>query len=172
MKSGIFMTKFEGTVSASVSFRVSGDALDPEDVSRFLQTKPQHTHRKGERYGTERSVILGKTGVWLFSTDEISLSSDIDEHFVMLMTILGLIQCVSSGLNRRSYALTDRFKMLQSFLSSRHLRATLTYFWHGTAHAVPPVIPDSIPKIFALVPIEVELDFDHDEDVTRRSRVA
>ena len=72
-KSATSTTKSERTLSTFVTFRVAGDALDPDEVTRLMEIRPTHAYRKGEQYSTGRSQVVAQTGVWMFSTDRITL---------------------------------------------------------------------------------------------------
>src|SRR5215210_5718442 len=61
-----------GTVKAFATIRFAGAFLDPDEMTYVLGQEPTLAYRKGERYridsrGSER---VGKTGLWLFSTDK------------------------------------------------------------------------------------------------------
>lgn len=59
------------------------------------------------------------------------------------------------------------------FLESNSLKAALTCFWHGRRDAERPVIPPEIGRLFSLIPIGTEVDFERDEESpARRSHKA
>jgi hypothetical protein len=71
-------------------------------------------------------------------------------------------------------SIAKRFLELSRYLEQKGLTATMTFFWHGVPHAPYPKIPDQLLELFTLIPIEVEIDFDRDEDLSprRAARVA
>ena len=164
------MTKSDAaTIKTFVSFRVAGDTLDPDEVTRAMRAYPTHAHL-GERFTTGRSTVMPDTGVWLLSTDKIFQSNHFHEHLRLAMQILGLFPVDLSG-ERDSYRAARRCLELEQFLQDRKLTATLSCFWHGGSRASPPQVPEDLSKLFELIPIGLDIDFDRDEAPPRRSRV-
>jgi hypothetical protein len=163
--------KSDKGIKAFVTFRLAGDSLQPDAVTNLLRVAPTHAHRLGEQYTIGRSTIVGKTGVWLFSTDSFALSSNLYDHVGLILAVLGLSRTPQIGLpiEEGEYSLVTRFLRLQRFLKERSLTATLTLFWHGPQAAPYPKVPNGLVELFELIPIKVEVDFDKDEDAPRRS---
>jgi hypothetical protein len=134
---------------AFVTFRVAGDALDPDAVTKILEVDPTEAHRKGEKYGGKRSgrPVTARTGIWYFSTDRLSDSSALGDHLAFV----------------RGFLDASRRHGLHRFIRDRHLTATLTCFWHGQRGATPPAVPDDVRALLQSIPAKVETDFATDE---------
>jgi hypothetical protein len=173
-ETGNVSTKSDQTEKAFVTFRISGDDLIPDEVTRLLGIRPTHAHSKGEEYSTGRSTIIGRTGVWMFSTDHISLSSNLFVHLELMFSILGFNRS-SGAIGNPSSVEHDlnpmlRILRLKEFLKNKSLSATMTLFWHGSSGLAYPKLPDALIDLFTLIPIAIESDFDRDEDTVRRNR--
>ena len=168
-KSATSTTKSDtATLKTFVTFRLAGDTLDPEEVTRALRAYPTHAHRKGEQFTTGRSTVVPDTGVWLLSTDKISLSDNFYEHLQLALEIIGFFPVNRSG-ERDSLRAATRCLEFKQFLQDRKLTATLSCFWHGAPRAPSPHVPEELSKFFELIPIGLDIDFDRDE-APRRSR--
>ena len=64
--SATFMTNSESPTLAFATLRFTGNALEPNEISRVLKEEPTRAYRKGQRYrpGPRSPEITGKTGVW------------------------------------------------------------------------------------------------------------
>jgi Domain of unknown function (DUF4279) len=133
---------------AFVTFRVAGDSLDPAAVTDILDVKPTEAHRKGEKYGGQRSgrPVTARTGIWYFSTDRLSNSGSLGDHFELVRPFL---EAGCRGLHR--------------FIQDRHLTATMTFFWHGHRGATAPTVPDDVKTLLRAIPATVETDFGTDQ---------
>jgi len=168
--------KSERLVKTFATFRIAGDTLNPLEVTQLLRVQPTHAHRKDEKYSTGRSEIVGKTGVWLFSTDQISLSDNLYEHIGLIFTVLGLIRSRAgigeASEEERANAIAHILR-LERLLKQNSLTATMTFFWHGPHNVPYPKVPEAFIGLFQLIPIALEMDFDRDEEVPpRRAKVA
>jgi hypothetical protein len=171
LKSATSSTKSDRGVKAFVTFRLAGDRLSPDEVTKLLRVNPTHAHRRGEQYSTGRSNITGATGVWLFSTDRIMLSGNLYDHLGLIFTILGLSRSPSVKFSSEEgeFSRVARFLRLKNFLEDHSLSATLTLFWHGPQAIAYPKVPNELIELFELIPIRVETDFDKDEESPRRA---
>jgi len=157
---------------AFVTFRVTGDDLVPAELSALLEVRPTHAHRKDEAYSTGRSTVRPSSGLWMFSTDQLLLSDILDDHIKLAFMVLGLPGGRDSG---RGITADGAVKLLKlaDFLRTRGYRATMTFFWHGAAQSRRPELPEELVRLFDLIPIAVETDFDRDETTeARRTRAA
>ena len=71
----------------SVSLRLSGDTLDPDEISILLDCQPTDSYRKGDVLPNNRNRGVAQTGMWLLSgkkTGKISLEKQIFELFSRL----------------------------------------------------------------------------------------
>jgi Domain of unknown function (DUF4279) len=140
------------------TFRVVGDRLDPEQITGFLKVVPKYSYAKGQRYsaGNNSQRLLGKTGVWFFSTDNIVASSDLSDHLGYLLVVLFMNRNndVPTGAQLANNLLT--FKKL---LGAKSLKPVVTCFWHGAVGSKKPSVPAAITDIFNFIGAEIETDF-------------
>ncbi len=151
------MTRSESgdtTLQTFATFRVSGDRLAPDEVTRILRVPPTQSYAKGERYwgGPRSPNLLGRTGVWYISTDRMLASKRLDEHLAQLLAMLTV---------QRGEVLP--LIELNRLLATRNLKATVSCFWFGRAGAKKPVISPIFSKIFGLLPAAIEIDFATEE---------
>jgi hypothetical protein len=141
---------------------VTGDALDPQQVTRILRVVPTTAYTKGEKYwGGERTgEIVGRTGVWLFSTAGIVASNQLSHHLAYLLGIL-LPGRQDAAPLVHLHALLARQK---------GLRADVACFWHGRFGGKRPSIPKGVSELLKLIPAELETDFDTDSEEAERRR--
>jgi hypothetical protein len=145
-------TKFDdGSVRAFATLRFVGDDLDPDEISRALAEKPTKAHRKGERFypGPRSPAILGKTGVWYFSTRRRIRSADINTH---LEKIIAVIFPFADG--------ERTFRGIRDIMKTKHIQAHVTVFWRGPSNTAMPSIPNHIIDQLRRLPADIERDFD------------
>jgi len=154
------MTRSE-TRKTFATFRVSGDALDPDRVTRILRHVPTVAYAKGQQYfaGDRTGYLTGKTGVWLFSTRNVVASEALHDH---LSYIVGLL--VPERQN-----ITPLMEM-RALVARKGLRAQLSAFWHGAHGAKHPSMPKGVSEVMKLLPAEIETDFATDEIAPERQR--
>jgi hypothetical protein len=147
------------TVKTFATLRVVGDQLVPEQVTRILKIAPARAYAKGQTYcGGERTGnLVGKTGVWYFSTDRVVASDNLVDHLMFLVNLL-------HGSSPEVIPLTR----LRSFVQKQSLAAVVSCFWYGRIGAKPPALPRAITEFFKLLPAEIETDFDTDEELETR----
>ena len=78
-----------------VSFGMSGEELDPEEVTRLLATQPNHANRRGDRIPTtsDRAAHYYATGVWLIES-RLSGVTDVDSHIADLLAMIPRLDAV------------------------------------------------------------------------------
>nr|WP_294503633.1 DUF4279 domain-containing protein [uncultured Rhodopila sp.] len=133
-------------IKAYATLRVTGDRLDPEQVTRLLKIVPTLAYAKGELYsgGSRSPDLIGRTGVWYFCTDGIVAGTRLADHFAFLL---------------RQVAAAPAFQQL---LKRKALDVVVTAFWHGPAKAKQPPIPRALADRLKRIPARIEMDFDHD----------
>jgi hypothetical protein len=143
------------------TFRVSGDALDPDQVTRLLRHVPTAAYAKGAQYfaGERSGYLTGKTGVWLLSTQNIVASDTLHDH---LSYITGLFVPERQNI----MPLTQ----LRALIVRKGLHAELSVFWHGPHGAKHPPIPKGVSEMMKLLPADIEIDFATDESEPERRR--
>lgn len=151
-----------GTVKAFATMRVVGDDLDPKAITKLLKVTPTISYRKGQRYsaGPRTGDLIGRTGLWLYSTDDNVPGNIFQKHVGALYRLLVPMPGNFGPLAN-----------LHQLMKDQGLKAHITFFWHGRPGAEPPEVPDVVAKFFKLLPADLELDFDADEETPRR-RVA
>lgn len=54
----------------SVSLRVIGDSVEPEDITRLLGVQPAFFGRKGEKMSVGSTLVTQRTGKWVYEFSE------------------------------------------------------------------------------------------------------
>lgn len=68
----------------SVSLRVFGDSLEPDEVSALLGRQPTRFHRKGDK-NPQNPSLIEPTGAWILDS-ALSEKSEIEEHVEALLS--------------------------------------------------------------------------------------
>ena len=156
MTSGTSSTKSRMTepVRAFATLRVAGDDLAPNEVTKILKIIPTTAYAKGEHYaaGSRSPDLVGRTGVWFFSTKGVVAGNRLADHLSFLARLLLPGSRDAGPLPR-----------LQQLLRRRSLRVSVSCSWHGPVGARTPSIPRSVSDLLTLIPAEIETDFDVDE---------
>ncbi len=141
------------------TFRIVGDRLMPSEITGILQTPPTTAYQKGEKvkFGPRSPETVGKTGMWFVSTDKIVSSPRLEDHLGYIFRMLFM----PGGDVLRLAAFLDLIK-------KKNLKAHLTVFWHGPAHAKKPSLPPAVEELLKVIPADIEVDFDTDEEPARR----
>lgn len=137
------------TLSAHASFRVTGDALVPAIITDMLGVAPTTAYAKGGSYfaGPRTGNVIGRTGVWLYSTRDDG-SATLDDHLDRLVRTIFL----------------DVPHMLKfaTSVERRKLKAEFLLFWHGRAGAPLPRPTALLEKLSADVSAPIVMDFDRE----------
>ena len=118
------------------AFRLVGEDLDPEAVSRALGLEPDVARAKGEeitagRVGPARQQ---RTGIWSLSTENHLTSTSLDSH---LGHLLGRIEPSRS--------------QLEALRRDDDIRADFLCYWRSaTGHGGPEVSAETLGRIAAL----------------------
>ena len=149
--SATFTMKSTNALSAFATLRFAGDALDPDEISDALKEKPTRAYRKGEPYkpGPRSPELIGKTGLWYFSTNRIIPSTDLKDHLDALTRLIAPF-----GDQGR------RLRELHEIMDKRNLQAHVTVFWRGASEAEKPFISSVETDVFKRLPADIEADFD------------
>lgn len=166
-------TEDRGGAKAFATFRVSGDDLAPEQITRILGFHPTLSYRKGDSYkaGRQSGAVVGKTGVWFLSTKHVVASAKLSDHIMYIFFVLGLVPSVVpkhkpmtfDGVTVSSFPLQVKVVSdLHQHMRQRALRAAVTCFWHGSARAKAPTV--AVPmQILQALAIDFQSDFDVDD---------
>ena len=147
-RSAIFMTDSE--VRAFATLRFASDALDPAEISRILDEEPTRAYRKGQRFhpSARSPEVIGKTGVWYFSTRRKIPGNDLTDHLDALLKLIF------------PFADADkRLKELRDIMKRADLEAHVTCFWRGPPGAAKPSIPLNVTASLQQLPIYLDADF-------------
>jgi hypothetical protein len=119
-------------------------------------------YAKGERYraGERTGDLIGKTGLWLFSTDGVVASDNLLHHLAHIVSIL-VPGPTDVGPLAHLHALLTHHK---------GIRADLSCFWHGRFEAKRPSIPRAYSEFLKVIPADLALDFDTDSQAAERRR--
>jgi Domain of unknown function (DUF4279) len=162
MKSATSSTKSPTSepVRAFATLRVAGDDLVPDEVTRILKIVPTTSYAKDMPYstGSRSPDLIGRTGVWFFSTKGVVAGNQLNDHLAFLARLLLPGSGEAGPLPR-----------LQQLLRRKTLRVSLSCFWHGPAGTRKPSIPRSVTDLLKLIPAEIETDFAVDERPSRHA---
>jgi hypothetical protein len=119
------------------TFRLVGDALDPDEVHAALGISPTQAFVKGQEVPLDRTGDATRrqpTGVWLLASRDRVESNSLERHLIHL---LDAIEPAATPLER----LRDRHQ----------LRADFFCFWaSATGHGGPELTPGTLARIAAL----------------------
>jgi hypothetical protein len=150
-------------VRTFATFRIAGDELDPDQITKLLKIVPTQAYAKGGVFsGGARSPILkGKTGVWFPSTDRVVASDRLSDH---LNVLAWLLRVGPHPQSRLAIQLPPpRLLQLRQIMQRKSLHAVVTCFWHGPPKAKEPSVPRACANFFEQIPAEIETDFATDE---------
>src|SRR5690348_15349357 len=114
---------------AFATLRFTGDRLDPDRITAILGVQPTKAYRRGERYlaGPRAGHVTGRTGVWVFATDSVVDSAELDRHIELLVDLIF-----------RAPAREERLKQLHELMSRDAVKADVSCFWRGGPGTRPP----------------------------------
>jgi hypothetical protein len=137
--------------TAYATLQVTGDRLDPPEVTAVLGLKPTFCVRKGEtfRRGRRDREYVGRTGVWSFSTKGTIHSDRLQDHLASLGELL--------------LARQERFVEIREFLRGHSEWAGVSCFWAGPAQAAQPSVPEWFRELVGRIGGEIEVDFYQDD---------
>ena len=125
---------------AHATFRIMGETLDPDEVTRLLGIEPSFARRKGDKFGNPKRPVTSRTGIWALESEKSVISSDLELHLDFLLSSLG-----------------SKASILRK-LVQEGLEADIFCFWmSGTGRGGPMLGADTIRRIADL---GVILDFD------------
>jgi hypothetical protein len=108
-------------------------------------------YQKGEKikFGPRSPETIAKTGVWYLSTDKVIQSPHLDDHlrYIFRLAFLPGGDPISS-------------LSFRNLLKKKNLRVHLTIFAHG---GKKPSLHPSFEAMLKTVPVDVQIDFDADE---------
>jgi hypothetical protein len=154
MSSATSMTKSENTIRTYATLRFTGDALDPDEISRVIKEQPTRAYRKGQRYrpGPRSPEVTGKTGVWYFSTKRSIQSKDLADH-------LGALERLVAPFGDQE----NRLRELRDVMERRNLQIHVTFFWRGSPGAQYPSIPSAATAALRRLSADIEPDFANED---------
>lgn len=118
------------------AFRLVGDGIDPQTVSRALDLDPSLARAKGEEIPAGRigRARRQRTGVWSLSTENLLDSTSPERHLVHL---LDAVEPASAELHR--------------LRATDNLQADFFCYWlSATGHGGPEVSPETLGRIAGL----------------------
>jgi hypothetical protein len=147
-------------VRSFATLRLAGDDLAPDKVTKVLKIVHATAYAKGAHYAAaSRSPdLVGRTGVWFFSTKGVVAGNRLADHLAFLARLL-LPGAGEAGPLPRVLQLVRR----------KSLRVSVSCFWYGPVGARKPSIPRSVSDLLTLIPAEIETDFDADERPSRHA---
>jgi len=148
------MTRSAEAISRNMAFatlRFSGDRLDPDRITGILGVEPTKAFREGQRYfaGPRAGYVIGRTGVWVFATDGVVDSAELDRHLEHLVKLI---------FARPNWE--GRLKELQRLMSDDGVKADFSGFWRGGPGIQPPTLSEEAMRKLRQLPAEIETDFE------------
>jgi hypothetical protein len=119
------------------TFRVSGDALDPDEVGAVLGLAPTRAFAKGQEVAIDHKAKTTRrqpTGIWLLTTQERVASTSLERHLVHLLE-----------------AVEPAAPALARLRAQRGLAVDVFCFWESaTGHGGPELSASTLARIAAL----------------------
>ena len=145
-----------------VTFRVVGDSLVPDAITKALRVVPTTQYTKGQTYfaGPRTGELLGKSGVWSLTTDKLVASRNLRDHLAYLLGVL---------IPDRQDA-NPLFQLHALLAKHKGWRADLSCFWHGHVGAKKPSIPKFVGEVMKFLPAAIETDFATDAPTAEQRR--
>jgi len=145
-----------------VTFRVVGDTLTPEAITKALGVMPTIQYAKGQTYfaGPRTGELVGKSGVWSLTTDQLVASNNLREHLAYLLGVL---------IPDRQDA-NPLFELHALLVKHKDWRADLLCFWHGRTGAKKPSVPKLVGEMMKFLPATMETDFATDSAAAEQRR--
>ena len=154
MASETSTTKSENSIRAFATLRFAGDALDPDEISRVVKEQPTKAYRKGQTYrsGPHGPDVIGRTGVWYFSTRRKIPSKNLVDHLNALDRLIAPFGDED-----------NRLKELRDIMERRNLQAHVTFFWRGPPGTQHPSVPSTAIAALQRLPADFEPDFANED---------
>lgn len=127
---------------AHATFRVLGEDLDPDDVTRLLGVEPSQALRRDQLVPTQTSVRRQETGVWLLKSEGKVASTSLERHLLFLLD-----------------RVEPRLAALDGLLRTHQATADFFCFWlSATGHGGPIFSADVMQRV-AATGAELGIDF-------------
>lgn len=94
---------------AHATFRVLGEDLDPDDVTRLLGVEPTQALRRDQLVPTQTSVRRQEAGVWLLKSEGKVRSTSLERHLLYLLELVEPHAQALEELRRNGRATADFF---------------------------------------------------------------
>ncbi len=127
---------------AHATFRVVGDRLEPDDVTRALGLQPSQALRSGQLVPTPSQIRRQELGVWLLKSEGHIASTSLERH---LNYLLDLIEPGAAA--------------LRELQASQGVTADFFCFWMSATGHGGPVFSAEVLQRVALVGAELGIDF-------------
>jgi hypothetical protein len=96
------------------SFRLSGNELDPERITRLVGVEPWHAHSQGDPSSTAAAARVYPTGVWVVSSQgSVDEWASLDDHISFLLDLLAPVTAEVNAEIRRNDLTADFFCYVQ-----------------------------------------------------------
>ncbi len=106
-----------GCKKTNVTFRIIGDDLNPDEITKSLDIQPTRSYYKGENYKIPNVGIRQRPiGHWSVNSDKIIQSTSTEKHAKCLLNIL-----------------EQKSERVLKFVSKSHLRISIVFWWEGIA---------------------------------------
>lgn len=127
---------------AHATFRVLGDDLDPDVVTRLLGIEPTQALRRDQLVPTATNVRRQETGVWLLKSEGKVSSTSLERHLIYLLD-----------------RIEPQLAALAAYLAAGEATADFFCFWlSATGHGGPILSADVMRRVGA-TGAELGIDF-------------
>lgn len=126
----------------SASFRIAGEGLNPDSITRRLGTEPSYCHSAGHTKTLRNGMVVRyRSGIWILDSEGKLSSTSLERH---LLFLLGLIE--------------EKSPEIVPFVASPSYRVDFLCCWMSATGHGGPVLSGSILK--RLAPLCNEVNFD------------
>lgn len=91
-------------MQTTLALRITGDLLDPEEITQILKVHPRSSGRKGSvRASRSPKEIISKFGFWFWKSDDVSYAMPIMDHLALLKSTFGHARDLFGSLPNAEY---------------------------------------------------------------------
>lgn len=127
---------------AHATFRVLGQHLDPDEVTRILGVSPTQALRRDQLVPTPTSVRRQETGVWLLKSEGKVASTSLERHLLYLLDLL-----------------EPRGAALERLRNMADVTADFFCFWLSATGHGGPIFSADVMRRVAATGAELGIDF-------------
>lgn len=123
------------------TFRITGDQLDPDAITKLLGIEPSFGWRKGDVHGHPTRPVRSPTGIWAVESKAAVSSTILEEHLAYLLDRIG-----------------EPDPSFRSYLRDHDLKPDFFCYWmSATGQGGPAISPGTLKRV-----ADVGADFNFD----------